>query len=88
MNITVGATGMIGSRIADQLEQSGHHVQRASRSHGIDAAGLGTAFEATHVVVDCLNIETLGAQVPRVGLISVWGIVDDLTLEQWLDGAT
>lgn len=61
---------MIGSRIADQLEQSGHHVQRASRSHGIDAldaAGLETAFEATHVVVDCLNIETLGAQLPRVG---------------------
>ena len=69
MQTTVlGATGTIGSRIADQLEERGHQVKRASRSNGIDAwdtAGLEKAFNGDTVVVDCLNIETIGAKKSR-----------------------
>lgn len=69
MQITVlGATGTIGSRVADQLEERGHQVKRASRSNGIDAwdtTGLERAFNGDAVVVDCLNIETIGAKKSR-----------------------
>ncbi len=69
MHITVlGGTGTIGARIAQQLEQRGHTVQRASRSKGIDAldrAGLETAFAEDSVVVDCLNIATMSAKKSR-----------------------
>src|SRR5699024_9293041 len=69
MQMTVlGATGTIGSRISDQLEERGHQVKRASRSNGIDAwntPGLEAAFKGDTVVVDCLNIEAIGAGKSR-----------------------
>jgi uncharacterized protein YbjT (DUF2867 family) len=44
MRITVmGATGLIGSRVAECLRNTGHDVVAASRSSGVDAvtgAGL------------------------------------------------
>src|SRR5699024_2280020 len=69
MQMTVlGATGTIGSRISDQLEERGHQVTRASRSNGIDAwntPGLEAAFKGDTVVVDCLNMEAIGAGKSR-----------------------
>lgn len=69
MQITVlGATGTIGARVADQLEERGHQVKRANRSSGVDAcklADLETAFHGDSVVVDCLNIKTIGAKKSR-----------------------
>jgi len=69
MPITVlGGTGMIGSRIADQLEQRGHQVTRSSRQSGVDALdapSLESAFTGDEIVVDCLNIETLAAKKSR-----------------------
>lgn len=69
MQITVlGATGLIGARIADQLEERNHHVKRASRRSGVnafDAEGLETACAGDAVVVDCLNVETMGSKKSR-----------------------
>ena len=55
MNIVIfGATGMIGTRIAAELEQRGHTVRAASRSTGTDVtdpAGVATAVQGADGVV-------------------------------------
>ncbi|TLP94189.1 SDR family oxidoreductase [Nesterenkonia salmonea] len=69
MHITVlGATGTIGSRIADELEARGHDVVRASRGTGVDAhdaSSLLKAFKGANIVVDCLNTEAMGRKKAR-----------------------
>lgn len=35
--VVFGATGMIGTRIAAELEQRGHAMRRATRTTGVDA---------------------------------------------------
>lgn len=61
----LGATGMIGSRIAALLEAAGCDVVRASRASGVDARtgrGLAAAVEGADAVVDALNLTTLSAR--------------------------
>lgn len=66
MRITVlGATGTIGTRIAEHLTAAGHEVVRAGRSTGVDAStgeGLDGALAGAEAVVDCVNIETLSSR--------------------------
>ena len=63
MNITVlGATGLLGSKIWDQLQRNGHKVVTASRATGVDAysgQGLAAAFTGADVVVDALDMKTM-----------------------------
>ena len=65
MDIAVlGASGMIGSRVSEELEARGHGVRRLSRSVGIDAftgEGLDAALDGADLVVDALNLQTLRA---------------------------
>ncbi|MGE0100336.1 MAG: SDR family oxidoreductase [Hydrogenophaga sp.] len=59
MNIVIiGGTGLIGSQLANLLEQAGHAVTRASPSSGVNAVtgeGLSTALAGAQVVVDVTN---------------------------------
>ena len=63
MRITVlGGSGLIGSKVSDQLESRGHSVVRASRSAGVDAqrgTGLESALAGADVVVDALNTPSM-----------------------------
>jgi len=65
MRITVmGATGLIGSRVAECLRSTGHDVVAASRSSGVDAvtgAGLTDALAGADVLVDVTNAPSSGA---------------------------
>jgi uncharacterized protein YbjT (DUF2867 family) len=65
MRITVmGATGLIGSRVAECLRSTGHDVVAASRSSGVDAvtgAGLTDALAGASVLVDVTNAPSSGA---------------------------
>jgi nucleoside-diphosphate-sugar epimerase len=42
--LVTGATGFLGSRASDLLEQSGHEVVRVARPHGAARAGAGDAL--------------------------------------------
>jgi uncharacterized protein YbjT (DUF2867 family) len=59
MKITViGATGLIGSTVVDQLKRDGHQVVAASLSSGanvLTGEGLTEAVEGAHVLVDVVN---------------------------------
>lgn len=59
MNVTLfGSTGMVGSRIAAELERRGHHVTGANRSTGTDitdAAGVAAAVEGADAVVCAIS---------------------------------
>lgn len=63
MRIAVaGATGMIGRRLAKELEERGHDVVAISRSNGgdvITGKGLDTALAGVECVVDVLNAGTV-----------------------------
>jgi uncharacterized protein YbjT (DUF2867 family) len=59
--VVLGATGEMGVRVADLLEERGHVVRRASRSTGVDVVsgtGLAQALDGAGTVVDCLNIQS------------------------------
>ncbi|MFE0751516.1 NmrA family transcriptional regulator [Gordonia sp. NPDC058843] len=63
--VVVGASGALGSRVADLLTERGQEVVRANRASGVDAytgAGLAAAFDGADVVVDCLSLQTLKAK--------------------------
>ncbi len=63
--VVVGASGALGSRVADLLVERGHEVVRASRATGVDAytgTGLAAAFDGADAVVDCLSLQTLKAK--------------------------
>jgi uncharacterized protein YbjT (DUF2867 family) len=56
--VIIGASGLIGSNVADKLEEHGHEVVRASPSTGVDTltgAGLPEAMHGAAVVVDVSN---------------------------------
>jgi uncharacterized protein YbjT (DUF2867 family) len=59
MKITVaGASGLIGTRVAEVLKRQGHDVVAASRSTGLDVltgAGLADALAGADVLVDVTN---------------------------------
>jgi uncharacterized protein YbjT (DUF2867 family) len=59
MNITVvGASGLIGTKVVEQLTAAGHDVVAASRSTGVDVLtgeGLAEALAAAEVLVDVTN---------------------------------
>lgn len=44
--IVFGATGLLGSRVADEAERRGHAVTRVSRSSGVDATDPGSVARA------------------------------------------
>jgi uncharacterized protein YbjT (DUF2867 family) len=56
--VILGASGLIGGKVAPLLRQRGHDVVPASRESGVDiltGAGLGDAFAGADVVVDVTN---------------------------------
>jgi uncharacterized protein YbjT (DUF2867 family) len=58
----IGATGMAGHHVVDEVQRRGHEVVACSRSTGQDVvtgAGLGEALEGTDVVVDVSNVNTI-----------------------------
>ncbi|MGA5464892.1 SDR family oxidoreductase [Mycobacterium sp. NPDC050041] len=59
MRITVmGATGQVGAKVVELLENAGHQVVAASRSTGADVltgAGLADALSGADVLVDVTN---------------------------------
>lgn len=69
MNITIlGATGTLGRLVADHLAVAGHELAPASRASGVDVttgAGLDEALADADVAIDCLNVETMSAQIAR-----------------------
>ncbi|MBG6216222.1 uncharacterized protein YbjT (DUF2867 family) [Arthrobacter sp. CAN_A6] len=63
--VVLGASGTMGTLVADSLSSSGHTVVRAMRSSGVDAAsgvGLDAAFAGADAVVDCTNFTTISAR--------------------------
>lgn len=56
--VVVGGTGLIGSKVVDQLNGGGHDVRVAARSTGVDVttgAGLDQALRGADVVIDTSN---------------------------------
>ena len=56
--VVIGGTGLIGSRVVDQLTDQGHQAVPASPRSGINSVtgeGLGAAMDGTSVVVDVSN---------------------------------
>ena len=54
----IGATGLIGSKVVDLLNNAGHDVVGASRESGADVLtgeGLADALTGAHVLVDLTN---------------------------------
>jgi uncharacterized protein YbjT (DUF2867 family) len=64
MKITVvGASGLIGTRLSENLRRSGHEVMAASLSLGVDTVsgkGLEAAVAGTEVIVDVTNAASFG----------------------------
>lgn len=56
--VVAGGTGLIGTRVAEQLTAAGHDVLAASRATGVNTytgEGLADALEGAEVVVDTTN---------------------------------
>jgi uncharacterized protein YbjT (DUF2867 family) len=56
--VVIGGTGLIGSKVVEQLRQKGHEVIAASPNTGINTItgeGLADALKETEVVVDLAN---------------------------------
>ncbi|OOQ57842.1 SDR family oxidoreductase [Mucilaginibacter pedocola] len=56
--LIIGATGLIGSKVAQKLQSLGHSVVAGSSSKGINAltgAGLEEALKETDVLIDLIN---------------------------------
>ena len=66
MKIAVaGATGRVGSRVAELLKASGHHVVPMSRSTGVDVVtreGLAEALAGAECVIDAASGTARGRQ--------------------------
>jgi hypothetical protein len=67
--VLFGATGMIGSRIAHELEQRGHDVVAASRSTGVDATDP-TAVAAASTGADAV-VSAISAREGSYTLVDV-----------------
>jgi nucleoside-diphosphate-sugar epimerase len=56
--VIIGGTGLIGTKLVNNLQQQGHEVVAASPSKGINSVtgeGLATALTGAQVVVDVTN---------------------------------
>lgn len=56
--VVIGGTGLIGSKVVEKLQASGHQAIAAAPSTGVDTItgeGLGEALRNTQVVVDVAN---------------------------------
>ncbi|UIJ45535.1 NAD(P)H-binding protein [Sphingomonas cannabina] len=56
--VVVGGTGLVGSKLVEQLKQAGHEAVVAARSTGVDTVtgeGLARALDGAEVVVDVSN---------------------------------
>src|SRR5207253_10877254 len=56
--VVIGGTGLIGSKVVNNLRQQGHEVVAASPSSGVNALtgeGLAEALKGAQVVVDVAN---------------------------------
>lgn len=56
--VVIGGTGLIGSKVVDQLRQQGHQVIAASPNTGINTItgeGLAEAMQGTSIVIDLAN---------------------------------
>lgn len=66
MRIAVlGATGEMGSRVAQKVRRQGHELVPVSRSEGVDVysgEGLGAALAGADAAIDCLNMMSLSAK--------------------------
>ncbi|HJE89503.1 MAG TPA: NAD(P)H-binding protein [Dietzia timorensis] len=66
MRIAVlGATGEMGSKVAQKVRRQGHELVSVSRSEGVDVytgEGLPAAFAGADVAIDCLNMMSLSAK--------------------------
>jgi uncharacterized protein YbjT (DUF2867 family) len=63
--VVLGASGMMGTLVADRFANQGHDVVRAMRSNGVDTAsgsGLAGALSGADAVVDCTNYATANAR--------------------------
>ena len=69
MRIAVlGATGSMGSRVAEAVRRQGHECVAASRSSGVDAYtgdGLREALDGVEAVIDCMDLMTMNAEKGR-----------------------
>ena len=56
--VVIGGSGLIGSKLVDQLRQDGHHLLAPSPESGVDiitGEGLAEAMHGTQVVVDAMT---------------------------------
>jgi uncharacterized protein YbjT (DUF2867 family) len=56
--VVIGGTGLIGSQLVNQLQDSGHEVIAASPNNGVNTLtgeGLNEVLQGAHVVVDVSN---------------------------------
>jgi uncharacterized protein YbjT (DUF2867 family) len=56
--VVIGGTGLIGSQVVNQLQDSGHEVIAASPNNGVNTLtgeGLTEVLQGAHVVVDVSN---------------------------------
>jgi uncharacterized protein YbjT (DUF2867 family) len=56
-----GATGRLGSSLVEVLEERGHDVVKASRTHGVDVItkeGLADALDGVEVIIDAASQAT------------------------------
>jgi uncharacterized protein YbjT (DUF2867 family) len=56
--VVIGGNGLIGSKLVENLRESGHHALAASPDSGVDVLtgeGLAEALEGAEVVVDVTN---------------------------------
>lgn len=63
--VVIGGTGLIGSKVVEQLEAKGHDAVAAAPNTGVNAVtgeGLDAAFEGAAVVVDVANSPTFDEQ--------------------------
>lgn len=66
MRIAVlGATGEMGSRVAESVRRQGYELVPVSRSEGVDVytgEGLGAALAGADAAIDCLNMMSMSAK--------------------------
>jgi uncharacterized protein len=75
--VLFGATGMVGSPIAHELEQRGHDVAAATRSNGVDVTDPGAVAAATagaDAVVSAISARGVGYTLADVARSLIEGL--------------
>jgi putative NADH-flavin reductase len=75
--VLFGATGMVGSPIAHELEERGHEVITATRSNGVDVTDSGavaTATAAADAVVSAISARGVGYSLADVARSLIDGL--------------